>query len=119
MEISNPYDPRDGFIKAGEALIPVWTIKSIDISLIEKEMVSIKTDDGVIYRAWGFDAIEAVMLVKPSALEGRRLKWRSNAWAFHNFIAHPVMQIMVWLGMKKRAIKFHDKTTPRPRNGGK
>ena len=101
-------------IKAGHELVPFDKITSMSICNIESEIVIIRTADDV-FVAEGFDAIEAVMLLKPSALEGRRLKWHKSAWAAHNLIYHPLMQILVWLGYKKAAIRLHDWSTPRPR----
>lgn len=101
-------------IKAGDRIIPVSRVRSIDISRIEDGMVAVHTDDGM-FGAYGFDAIEIIMAMKPSALEGRRLKWRRHAWAFHNICAHPIVQCLAWFGFKKAAIRFHDYTTPTPR----
>ena len=102
-------------IKAGEKLIPLENVDYVTIDDIESEHAVVVTKSGECFSARGFDAIEAVMALKPSALEGRRLKWHKHAWAFHNMVGHPVMQIMVWLGFKKAAIRFHDYTTPTPR----
>lgn len=96
-------------------LVQVSRIKRVDITNIEREFVVLHTEDGE-FVARGFDAIEVVMALKPSSMEGRRMKWRKNAWAFHNFVAHPVVQILAWLGFKKAAIRFHDYTTPTPRS---
>lgn len=101
-------------VKAGEKIIPVLWVENIDIETIEEGFVTIKAN-GQFYKAYGFDAIEAVMVFKPSALEGRRLKWNKHAWAFHNLIAHPVVQILASLGFKRQAVRFHDWTTPTPR----
>lgn len=111
----NPLDPASPAIKAGNFLIPAGRVRSINIERIEEQIVVVERDDGIKHIAEGFDAIEIVMQMKPSALEGRRLKWQRGAWAFHNFVAHPAMQILVWLGRKKAAIRLHDRTTPRPR----
>lgn len=102
------------FIKAGELLIPVASIECADISCIENGVVDIVYGGGQRARMEGFDALEAVMLLNPSALEGRRLRWIKNAWAFHNIVAHPLMQLLVWLGFKKQAIWLHDVTVPKP-----
>jgi hypothetical protein len=102
-------------LKAGDVLVPFREVEWLDIRSVEEEFVIIHMKNGAFYCASGFDAIEAVMVLKPSALEGKRLKWRKNAWAFHNIVGHPVMQIMAWLGFKRAAIRFHDRTTPRPR----
>lgn len=102
-------------VKCGDTLIPLHRIEHVDISRVEQHEVRIHVMGDYVYIATGFDAIEAVMLLKPSAFEGRRMRWQRNAWAFHNFIAHPVVQILAWLGLKRQAIAFHDWTTPRPR----
>lgn len=103
-------------LKAGDLLIPLDRVRLVDAENIERGEVVIHCHDGGAYIATGFDAIEAVMWMKPSALEGRRLKWRPHAWAFHNVVAHPVVQILAWLGLKRQAVRFHDWTTPRPRS---
>lgn len=108
-------EPAGPVLKAGNHLIPLHCVAWVDIESIESQIAYIGCLDGTRYTVEGFDAIEVVMQLKPSALEGRRLKWRKNAWAFHNLVAHPLMQIMVWLGYKKAAIRLHDGTTPRPR----
>lgn len=101
-------------LKAGNVLIPIENVTKIDISSVEHEEVRIYTAQE-IHTAYGFDAIEAVMLFKPSSLEGRRLRWKRNAWAFHNLVGHPIVQIIAWMGFKKQAVRFHDWTTPTPR----
>lgn len=101
------------FIKAGQDLIPVAEVTRADISDVENGVVDIFCG-AERRRLEGFDALEAVMLLNPSALEGRRLRWMKNAWAFHNLVAHPVMQVLVWLGFKKAAIRLHDATVPKP-----
>lgn len=103
------------YIKAGSKLIPVSTVYYVDTSDIEKGAVYVDCHSGR-FGAYGFDAIEIVMLLKPSALEGKRMRWQRNAWAFHNLVAHPLVQVLSWLGLKKQAIRFHDWTTPRPRD---
>lgn len=102
------------FVKAGRHLVPVSLIHKVDISEVEKGIVHLFYGGGESARLEGFDALEAVMMLKPSALEGRRLRWLRNAWAFHNLVAHPLMQVLVWFGFKKAAIRLHDQTVPRP-----
>lgn len=103
------------YIKAQNTLIPSDQIIQVDIDRIEEGLVIVATKEG-IFECHGFDAIETVMLLKPSALEGKRFKWNKNAWAFHNIVAHPIVQILSWLGFKKEAVRFHDYTTPKPRD---
>lgn len=102
-------------IKAGHLLLPFDDVRHVDVSEIETGSVSIVMKNGDVHEARGFDAIEAVMAVKPSAVEGLRLRWRPHAWAFHNLVAHPVVQVLAWCGCKRAAVRFHDWTTPAPR----
>ncbi len=108
------YSPKA--LKAGNKLIPVDTVKLIEIDNIENSEVEIITHDGERFTARGFDAVEAIWAFKPSALEGRRLKWKKGSWAFHNVVAHPLMQVLAWCGMTRLAIHLHDATTPVPRD---
>lgn len=101
------------FVKAGDTIIRLADIKSIDMKEIERGLLYV-THQGGGTEARDFDAFEILMLLHPAALEGRRLRWAKNAWAFHNLVAHPLMQVMVWLGFKKRAIWLHDITVPKP-----
>jgi hypothetical protein len=102
-------------LKAGHALIPFRDVERIMISNVERDVVEIVTYSGKSYRAVGFDALEAVLAVKPSAIEGRRIKWRHSGWTFHNVVGHPLMQLLAWTGFKRAAIRLHDATTPRRR----
>jgi hypothetical protein len=102
-------------LKAGDQLIPLHHIKRIDIGSIEHAEVDIVTNDGETFKAMGFDAIEAIWAFKPSAVEGRRLKWKKGAWAFHNIVGHPLMQFLAWVGLTRLAVVLHDATTPVPR----
>lgn len=107
--------PKVLVLKAGQDLIPFSRVKKVNIGSIEREIAIIVDIDDNEYVAEGFDAIEAVMAIKPSAFEGRRLKWNKNAWVLHNFFGHPIMQLLALTGFKKTAIWVHDVTTPRPR----
>jgi hypothetical protein len=77
--------------------------------------VVIRHDGGQETEARGFDALEAVMALKPSALEGLRLHWNKNAWAVHNLVGHPVMQLLAFARCYKAAMWVHDATVPMPR----
>ncbi len=44
------------------------------------------------------------------------MKWYCN-WPVHNIIGHPMMQILMWVGLvyppaMRWAIQFHDRTCP-------
>ncbi len=117
------------FVKAEGVLIPVTAVVDVDISAIEQGRVVVRYRRGarvVRVVAQGLDAIQAVMLLKPSALEGLRLAWPRLAWVFHNVVAHPLVGILDmlayplrWVGwhrpVVRLAIWLHDVTTPCPR----
>ncbi len=101
------------FIKAGQVIVPVTAVEKLDLRDLESGVVYL-TVGGETHRLVDFDAFEAVMLLHPTALEGRRLRWPKHAWAFHNLVAHPLMQVLVWLGFRKTGIWLHDVTVPKP-----
>lgn len=101
------------FIKAGETIVPVTAVERLDVHELEQGVVSLVAH-GQSYTLTGFDAFEAVLLLHPAALEGRRLRWPRHAWAFHNLVAHPLMQLLVWLGFRRVGLWLHDVTVPRP-----
>jgi hypothetical protein len=103
----------NNFIKAGNELIPFDTIDSVDMSGLERGFVTLRCGEREL-EARDFDAFAVVMKLCPSAVEGRRLRFAKNAWAVHNLVAHPLMQILAWLGFRKTALRLHDATVPGP-----
>lgn len=101
------------FILAGDALIAEDAVHDVDFSAIERLRIVIRHDGGEAV-AEGIQAIEALMRLKPSAMEGRRLRWARHAWAFHNLVGHPVMQLLAFVGLRRWAIAVHDGTVPKP-----
>jgi hypothetical protein len=86
----------------------------------------IETHDGVLHvfvfmrgaqteALAGMDALDFIYRVAPRALEGRRYRWARWAWAFHNLIAHPLMQALAFVGAYRLAMRVHDATIPMPR----
>lgn len=102
------------YFRAGDKLFPLSRVLSVDVSQLANYKVSVKLDTRYVALE-GPDAIELVLLMKPSALEGRRLRWVRHVWTIHNLIGHPGMQILVWLGKPKWGIWLHEITTPKPR----
>jgi hypothetical protein len=74
-------------------------------------------DMGCVHTCTENNAIEALMSVKASLLEGHRMKWAKNAWVVHNVIGHPVMQLLALAGHYDLAMKVHDLTIPKPTHG--
>ena len=99
---------------AGETAIRADTVRRIDLAGIDKLRIIIGHDGGEAV-VEGPQAIDALMALKPSALEGRRLRWARNAWAVHNLVGHPLMQLCAFLRLHRLAIRVHDATVPRPR----
>jgi hypothetical protein len=102
------------FFRAGSELFPLSSIASIDTTLlVSSGTVAVNLKDKTITLSVP-DSYDLLMQVKPSALEGRRLRWLRHRWALHNFIGHPIMQLLAICGYGKLGVKIHDKTVPRP-----
>ena len=102
-------------IVAGNLVIARRNVLAIDTSDLEDLRVVISTLSHGDVEVFGIQAIEAVMLLKPSALESRRLRWIKNAWAVHNLVGHPLMQVAAFFGFYRIAMAIHDTTVPKPR----
>lgn len=101
------------FYRAGDQLLRLDAIRRIDASRMEDLEVAVEHDLGVSVLR-GVEAIDLLMVAKPSALEGKRLRWIRHAWAFHNLVAHPTMQVLAWFGYPALGVRLHDATVPRP-----
>lgn len=62
----------------------------------------------------GPEAFNVVMELCPAALEGQQAQYQRHAWAIHNLIGHPLMQIFSWLHLTPLGLKIHDMTVPNP-----
>jgi len=105
-------------VKVGDLLIPIENVSSVDVGKLDEDQVTVHTKDQRAFMAYGFDAVEIAMFYKPSAYEGLRMSWSRWDWAVHNLVAHPLMQVLAWLGQGKLGVRLHDATTPRPRGEG-
>lgn len=76
--------------------------------------MTIITKTGKEYLATDLNALELMMQLRPSALEGKKLKYAKNVWLIHNFIGHPLMNIFAMLKFYKLAFWIHDVTVPKP-----
>lgn len=101
------------FLTIGTTVIPIDAIQEIDISEIEQLKIGI-LHGGRWTAVTGIPAIDTIYSLKPSALEGKRFRWIRNAWAFHNLVAHPLMQILAFFKQHSLAMRIHDATVPRP-----
>jgi hypothetical protein len=62
----------------------------------------------------GMEAANLIMALCPAVLDGMRAKHVKHSWAVHNLFAHPLMQILMWLGLTRWAMWVHDSTVPEP-----
>lgn len=85
-----------------------------DVSEMENLVLTVTTPDGE-YTCAGIHAIDACMILCPSALEGKRMRWHRHVWSFHNLVGHPLMQVLAFAGHHELALWVHDVTVPRPR----
>jgi hypothetical protein len=103
------------FALTDEFIINLSEVCRIDISEVEQQRVLVYMNDvPEPLLVTGFAAMELVWQIKPSALEGKRIKWAKHAWSFHNIVAHPVMQLLAYCGFYRRAMWVHDITVPKP-----
>ena len=105
---------REAFILAGGVVLRADQVRRLDLSRLDELRVELHHDGGVAV-AEGIQAIEALMALKPSALEGHRLRWAKRAWVVHNLVGHPLMQLLSFLRLHRLAMRVHDGTVPRPK----
>ena len=101
------------FLTADSHLFAIDEVSTVNLDNLRAGKVVVTLKNGQILVATDFDAFEIVMSLNISAIEGRRLKHVKHAWAIHNLIGHPLMQIFAWCGLHSWAIFIHDVTTPK------
>lgn len=102
----------------GYGIVEQGKIRLIDLTHLEELSIKVYacgSPDPIALH--GSDAVDFVMRTCPGAFEGRRLRWVKHAWAVHNLIGHPVMQLCAWVGLTKLGLRIHDATVPQPRGG--
>jgi len=103
------------FFRYGNILLPISHITSIHLDDLEKTgSIIVEIDYGRIIKLTIVDSYDLLMQIKPSAFEGKRLKWLRNKWLIHNLIGHPLMQLLAFFGFGKLGIKIHEATIPTP-----
>jgi hypothetical protein len=103
------------FIHFNGKVINVDTITWIDYSnLVKNGYIKIYDSHNNQQYVEGTQAFDVVMRLCPEALEGEQAKYHKHAWAIHNLIGHPLMQIFSWLHLTALGIKIHDNTVPNP-----
>lgn len=103
-----------GFAKAGTFVFSLDRVVWADFGDIEELKVCVELEGGKRVDVEDIDAIELAMLLKPSVMESKRLRWVKFAWMVHNVVGHPVMQVLALFGAYRWAFWVHDVTVPRP-----
>jgi hypothetical protein len=104
------------FIEVNGKITNCLIIDHITIdSLISEGYIYLHYSDMSVEKVEGREAIEILMRLCPSALEGKKLKYVRHRWAIHNLIGHPLMQLLSWLHLKSLGLKVHDMTVPQPK----
>lgn len=105
------------FLKVDDRIVNADYIKYIDCQNLESNCsITIIYSDGRIDVLNKQPAIDLIMQLAPSMVEGKRLKFIRNRWALHNLLAHPLLQVLAWLGAPRLGFFIHDSTVPRPRS---
>ena len=112
--LSPAYKHVSGFAKAGTTVFALDNIAVADFSDIEQLRVHVTLKTGEKVLVEDIDAMELGMLIKPSVLESRRLRWPRWTWVLHNVVGHPVLQLLALFKLYKWAFWVHDSTVPRP-----
>ena len=112
-------DP-DQFIRVDDQLIRLRQVTRISFGEIERLRITVHYIDSEASGkesklvVEGIQAIDLLMDIKASVLENKRLKWARHAWAVHNLIGHPLMQLFAFLKQYRWAMLAHDLTIPHP-----
>jgi hypothetical protein len=100
------------YVEAAGCMLPLHQVDKIDLNNLMNGEVHVHLNSGEIVVAEEFEAFRIAMMSQN--LEGKPLRWVRHKWAIHNLIAHPLMQILVWIGCRKSAMWVHDITSPKP-----
>ncbi len=105
-----------GFIRLGETLVPLSRVVEIDASRLASDgQLTVKLEGQARSVAVsGGQAVDLVMRFDPSFFEGRRFRFVRSSWAFHNLVAHPLLQLLAWAGHTRAGLLVHDATIPTP-----
>ena len=101
------------FGKAAGRVFRLEDITSADFSRIEELVASVTLRNGQVFECRDIDALELAYAIKPTAVEGKRLRYARHAWVVHNLFGHPLMQLLAFFKLYRAAFKMHDATAPR------
>ena len=103
------------FVHYNGKLVNANSISWIDHkNLVKLGYIKVYDKSDIMETVEGPQAFNLIMELCPSALEGERADYERHAWAVHNLIGHPLMQICAWLHLTKLGLRIHDATVPNP-----
>lgn len=103
------------FIHFNNCIYNTDTIRTIDCSkYLSEGTVRVFFTNGASEVADGAESTNVIMTLCPAVLEGKEAKYARHAWAIHNLIGHPLMQICSWFHLTALGIRIHDATVPEP-----
>ncbi|MEX3984006.1 hypothetical protein AB4Y45_34015 [Paraburkholderia sp. EG287A] len=88
-------------------------IAEADFTRIEQLEATVTMRNGHVFEVRDIDALELAYAIKPTVVEGRRLRYARFAWMVHNLIGHPLMQVLALFKLYRFAFWVHDATAPR------
>jgi hypothetical protein len=84
-----------------------------DFSRIAELKARVTLTTGEVLPLSGSHALEAAYILHPSVVEGQHLRFARHAWALHNLLGHPVMQLLAFCKLYKQAMWVHEVTVPK------
>jgi hypothetical protein len=81
---------------------------------VEHNLIHVHYKNSEMESVKAMEAANLIMALCPAVLDGMRAKHVKHSWAIHNLFAHPLMQILMWLGLTRWAMWVHDSTVPEP-----
>ncbi len=104
------------FVHFNNKIINSDRISSIDCeNYCKNGEILVMVEDMYAQKVSGAEATTLIMTLCPAVLEGKEAEYKRHAWAIHNLIGHPLMQILSWLHLTALGIKIHDATIPDPK----
>lgn len=99
--------------KANGRVFKLADVVLVDFSKLPELEALITLSTGQQLTAYDIDALELAYALKPSVVEGRRLRHARFSWLVHNVIGHPLMQLLALVKCYKAAFWVHDVTVPK------
>lgn len=110
---------RPEFLMVGKKVVPLSTVRWADFSRLASEGVvqvclenPMHRDVSGTFDLHGAEAVEALLVIHPVALEAAGARWLKRSWTLHNLIGHPLLEILARLGFPKLGLRVHDATMP-------